>query len=47
MERIMIESKSFRQIKELEWIIKLNTEMPQGLNTKNNLNVMWHMIVSF
>ena len=38
----MLELRSFRQIKELEWTDKLNTEMPQGLNTKNNLNVLWH-----
>ncbi|XP_053403160.1 uncharacterized protein LOC128558275 [Mercenaria mercenaria] len=34
-------SRYYRQIKELEWIHELQTEAPNGLNTKAKLGVLW------
>ena len=41
MELITDKSRYYRQIRELVWIEKLNTEVPEGLNKKANLGVLW------
>jgi Na+-translocating ferredoxin:NAD+ oxidoreductase RnfC subunit len=41
LERMKDNSRYYRQIKELQWIEKLQTEAPQGLNRKARLGVLW------
>ena len=41
LELITDKSRYYRQIPELVWIEKLNTEFPEGLNKKANLGVLW------
>ena len=41
LECVRDKSKYYRQIFELQWIQKLDTEMPKGLNKKADLGVFW------
>lgn len=41
LEKIIDNSKYYRLIKEKEWIDKLKTEIPKGLNKKTKLGVLW------
>jgi hypothetical protein len=41
LEKIMDKGKYYRQMKELEWIKKLETEAPNGINVKTGLSVLW------
>ena len=42
LEAIRESSKSYRQVKELDWIEKLQAEVPNGINKKAKVGVLWH-----
>ena len=39
LEKIHDESKIFRLVKERDWMLKLRTVKPEGVNIKSNLNI--------
>ena len=42
LEVIRDSSKYYRQVRELEWIELLETEVPNGVNRKAKVGVLWH-----
>ena len=42
LELVRDSSRYYRQIRELDWIDKLQTEIPNGLNLKAKMGVPWH-----
>ena len=41
LQCIRDDSGSYRKLKELSWIQKLKTEVPNGLNTKSTSEILW------
>jgi hypothetical protein len=41
LELIKDTSKHYRKLREVHWIQRLQTEVPNGLNTKTNMNILW------
>ena len=41
LERLFTESRPLRLIKERDWITRLGTVLPAGLNKKSNVGFLW------
>jgi hypothetical protein len=42
LERIRDNSRYYRKLREMSWIKQLETEAPDGINTKTDLGVLWN-----